>query len=114
MSTTLAAFSFGNALGTSPTVIAQTNTSQKAFIGNVTLTNTTESDVEVYIWRLLTATTPTTGISGNWLERVTVPAGKVIKLTKLIGHTLNPAMSITGQAAIANAVNYDGSGTIET
>ena len=114
MSTTLSAFSFETVVAVTPTTLASTNTSQKAFIGNLTLTNTGASDVECYVWRLLTATTPTTGAGGNWIERITVPSNKTVRLSKLIGHTLNPSMSIKVQADTAAVINGDASGTIET
>lgn len=114
MSTTLSAFAFETQLSASVTTIVSTNTSQKAFIGNVTLTNTSDADVIVTVWRLLSATTPTTGVGGNWLQRVSVPAGRPVKLTKIIGHTLNPSMVIKVQADTAGVINADASGTIET
>lgn len=114
MTAQLKSFAIESKLGTSPTNMVVTNTSQTAFLGNITLTNTATTDIEIYIWRLRSGTTPTTGVNGNWIERLTLAAGKTIVLGKIITHVLGPSMVIQGQAGTANAVNFDASGTIET
>lgn len=114
MATNLANFASEGQLGASAGNMFSTNTSEKKFIGNLTLTNTSTDNVEVHLWRIATATTATTGSGGNWIERITIPAGRTVKPSKLIGHVLGTSMRVQGQAGTAGVINYDASGTTET
>ena len=114
MATSLTNFASEGQLSASPSNMFSTNTSEKKFIGNLTLTNTSASNVEVYLWRIATTTTATTGSGGNWIERITIPAGRTVRSSKLVGHVLGSSMRIQGQADTASVINYDASGTTET
>ena len=114
MATTLENFASEGFLTTSAADIFSTNASEKKFIGNITLTNTGTTSQQVYLWRLLTATTATTTEpGGNFFSKFTIPAGKTVRVDKLVGHVLGPSMSIKGQAATASTVSYNASGTTE-
>ena len=111
---TLENFSSESQLGTTASNLFSTNGSETKFIGNLTLTNTSTSKAEVTLWRISTSTTATTGSGGNWVFRESIPAGKTIKVLKLVGHVLGPSMAIQGLADTDAVVNYDASGTTET
>ena len=113
MTTTLNNFANAVQLSTSATTLISTSASETKFLGNITLTNTSSSNVEVTLWRLLTATSETTGSGGNWIFKKAIPPG----LTKVVGlpsHVLGPSMKLSGLASTASVVNFDGSGTTET
>ena len=112
--TTLQSFTSETQLSTSATNIVTSNTSERKFIGMVTLTNTSTENVQVTLWRILTASTATTGSGGNWSFRETVPAGRSIIVDKFRGQVLNPSMAIKGLADTASVINIDISGTVQT
>ena len=110
--TTLNNFASAVQLSSSTTTLVSTGASETKFLGNVTLTNTSSSNVEVTLWRLPTATSETSGSGGNWIFKKTIPPG----LTKVVGlpsHVLGPSMKLSGLAATASVVNFDASGTTE-
>lgn len=112
--TTLKRFAVSIQLTTTAAQLATTGSSEKAFIGKVTVTNTSSSNVEVTLWSLATATTETSGSGGNWIYRRTIPAGRTIPIDALIGHALGNSQKISGLASVANVVNINISGTTET
>jgi hypothetical protein len=112
--TTLNSFVSETQLTASEATLLSTNTSEKKFIGKVTLTNTYTSNVEVTLWRVASSTTGTTGSGGNWIFKETIPAGKVLTVDKLQGHVLGYSMKISGLADTASVINVDISGTTET
>jgi hypothetical protein len=114
MTTSLNSFTSETQLGVSASTLVNTNSSETKFIGNLTLTNTSTSNVEVTLWRINSATTETTGSGGNWIFKETVPAGKTVKVNKLVGHVLGNSQKISGLAATAAVINVDISGTTET
>ena len=114
MTTTLNNFVSETQLTTSEATLISTNTSEKKFIGKFTLTNTSDSNVQVTLWRVASTTTGTTGSGGNWIYRETIPAGKVVTVDKLQGHVLGNSMKISGLAGTASVINVDVSGTTET
>lgn len=114
MTTTLNSFAIETQLGTSAASLVATNSSETKFIGNITLTNTSTSNVEVTLWRINTATTETTGSGGNWIFKETIPAQKTVKVNKLIGHVIGNSQKISGLAATSAVINVDISGTTET
>lgn len=114
MTTSLSNHKSETQLTTSEATLVSTNTSEKKFIGKFTLTNTSDSNVQVTLWRIASTTTGTTGSGGNWIYRETIPAGKVVTVDKLQGHTLSNSMKISGLAATASVINVDISGTTET
>jgi len=114
MTTTLNNFSSETQLTTSEATIVSTTSSEKKFIGMATVTNTSESNVEVTVWRMLTATTGTTGSGGNWIYKKTIPANTTERIDKIMGHVLGNSMKISALAGTASVVNIDISGTTET
>jgi len=114
MTTTLNNFVSETQLTASEATLVSTNTSEKKFIGKFTLTNTSDSNVQVTLWRVASTTTGTTSSGGNWIYRETIPAGKVVTVDKLQGHVLGNSMKISGLAGTASVINVDVSGTTET
>lgn len=114
MTTSLTNFKSETQLGTSAATLISTTGSEKKFLGNVTVTNTSTSNVEITFWRLGSSTTEIDGSGGNWIVKETIPAGRTVRINQLLGHVLGPSMKISGLAAIASVVNFDGSGTTET
>ena len=112
--TTLNSFVSETQLTASESTLVSTNTTEKKFIGKLTLTNTSTSNVEVTLWRIASATTGTTGSGGNWIFKETIPAGKAVTVDKLQGHVLGVSMKISGLADTASVINVDISGTTET
>jgi len=93
--------------------IVTTNNKETKFIGKATVTNTSDSNVVVTVWRILTATVATEGSGGNWIMRVNVPAGKPVILREIMQHVLGNSMAIKAKAAVAGVVNIDISGSTE-
>lgn len=114
MATTIQRFVSETQLTVSAANLITTNTSERKFIGKFTLTNTSDSNVEVTLWAIATATTPATGSGGNWFFRETIPAGVTVTVDKLQGHILSPSQSIKGLADTASVINVDSSGTTQT
>ena len=114
MTTTLSNFTSETQLTTSEVTMVSTSTTEKKFIGMATVTNTSDSNVEVTIWRVLTATTGTTGSGGNWIYKKTIPANATERVDKIMGHVLGASMKISALAATAGVINVDISGTTET
>ena len=114
MATTLDNFTSETQIAATATVLVSTTSSEKKFIGNATLTNTSSSNVEVTLWRILSATTATDGSGGDWLWKETIPANKTVRINKLIGHVLGGVMKIEAIAGTASVINADLSGTTET
>jgi hypothetical protein len=114
MTTTLTNFTSETQLTASEVVMVSTSASEKKFIGMATLTNTSTDPAEVTIWRLLTATTGTTGSGGNWIYKKTIPANATERIDKIMGHVLGGSMKISALADVASVINIDISGTTET
>jgi len=114
MTTTLNNFISEAQLTTSEVTLISTGASEKKFIGMATVTNTSASNVEVTLWRILTATTGTTGSGGNWTWRKTIPAGVTVIIDKIMGQVLGGSMKISGLADVESVINIDVSGTTET
>lgn len=114
MTTTLANFTSETQLTTSEVAMVSTTSSEKKFIGMATLTNTSSSNVEVTLWRILTATTGTTVSGGNWIIKKTIPANATERIDKIMGQVLGASMKISALASVASVINVDISGTTET
>jgi len=114
MASSLTNFTSETQLAVTATSLTTTLSTEKKFIGKVTFTNTSASNVEVTVWRLLTATTATTGSGGNWLAKKTILPGKVWVCTELMSHTLGNSMEISALAGTADVINADLSGVTET
>lgn len=113
MTTTLNSFSSEKQLTASEATIVSTLASEKKFIGMATVTNTSTSNVEITVWRILTVTTGTTVSGGNWTIKKIIAAGATEKLDKIIGQVLGFSMKISALAATASVINIDISGTTE-
>ena len=114
MATSLTNFKSETQLGASAATLISTTGSEKKFLGNVTVTNTSANNVEVTFWRLGSSTSETDGVGGNWIVKETIPSGRTVKIQQLLGHVLGPSMKISGSAATAGVINFDSSGTTET
>lgn len=114
MTTTLNSFTSEKQLTTSEVTMVSATSSEKKFIGNATVTNTSTSNVQVTVWRILTATTGTTVSGGNWIWKKTIPAGTTEYIDKIMGHALGNSMKISALADTASVINIDISGTTET
>ncbi len=114
MTTSLSNFKSETQLGTSPGSLITTTGTERKFLGNVTVTNTSTSNIEVTFWRLNSSTTEVDGVGGNWIVKETIPSGRTVALTQLLTHVLGPSMKISGQAGTTAVVNFDASGTTET
>lgn len=114
MASTLNNFKSETQLTTSAAAMASAGASEKLFIGKATFTNTSASAVEVTVWRIATATTPTTGSGGNWLDKKSIQAGKVWECDKIQGHVLGNSMSVFASADTASVINADVSGVTES
>lgn len=114
MTTTLNNFTSGTQLTTAETTLTFSTSSSKQFIGMATVTNTSTSNVEVTIWRVLTANTGTPGSGGDWIWRKTIAAGATERIDKIMGHVLGNSMKLSGLADTASVINVDISGTTET
>lgn len=100
-------------LTTSAAAILSTSSSERYYLGHVTLTNTSASNVQVTLWRIATATSPTTGSGGNWLVIKTIPPNKTWVCHELEGHYLGKSESIYAVADTTLVVNIDISGSKE-
>ena len=114
MATTLENFKSETQLTAAEVTLASTNSTEKKFIGMLTLTNTSVLPVEVTLWRTATGTTGTTVSGGNWFYKETIPANKTVKVNQMVGHVLGGTMKVSGLASTASVVNIDISGTSET
>jgi hypothetical protein len=114
MSTTINNFTIETQLTASATTLLSTAGSEKKFISNFVLTNTSTSNVEVTLWVLESSTTATTGSGGNWIVNATIPAGKEKKISALIGHTLGTSQKVQGLAGTASVINVNAAGSTET
>ena len=114
MPTSINNFTSEKQLTTAALAMVSSGASDVRFIGKATVTNTSILNVEVTVWRLLTATTPTTGSGANWIWKETIPAGKTVRIDKIEGHVLGRSMSIFALAATTLVINFDCSGMIET
>ena len=113
MATSLKSIAIETQLTTSASDIVAAESNEKIFIGNVTFTNTSSSNITVTIWRLNTATTATTGSGGNWLVIKTIAPNKTWICYELMGHVLGNSEVIQSSADTASVVNVDISGTSE-
>ena len=116
MATTLTSFTSETQLTTSEVTMVSTTSSasQKNLIGMATVTNTSDTAVEVTLWRLSTSTVGTTGSGGNWLWKKTIYPNSTERIDKIITHVLDNSMKISALADTAGVINIDISGTSET
>ena len=114
MASLLTNFTSETQVGTGSTSLVSTTSSEQKFIGKATFTNTSTLPVEITVWRVFTATTPTTGSGGNWLDIKTIQPGKVWECDKLEQHVLGSLMSVFATAGTASVINADLSGVTES
>ncbi len=114
MPTTLKSVTIETQLSVTVSDIAVSGTSENLFLGQVTFTNTSTSNVEVIVWRLLsTSSTATEGSGGNWLTKKIIAPGKEWTCYPVIGHILGNNQVVKAKADTANVINVDISGTSE-
>lgn len=114
MSTTLKSFAAATQLTTSEQTLASTGSTEKAFIGKVTFTNTSAAAVEVTVWILAAATTGTTGSGGNWKAKRTLQPNEEWDAIKTAGHVLGNSMKVSALAGTGAVINSYISGTVES
>ena len=116
MATTLSNFTSETQLTSSEVTMVSTGTTiaERKFIGMATVTNTSILNVDVTVWRMLTATTGVSGSGGNWIWKQTIPANSTERIDKIMGHVLESNMKISALASTASVINIDISGTTET
>jgi hypothetical protein len=114
MATTLDNFTSEKLLTTAFDGLVAAQATEKKFIGKATFTNTSTSPVEVTVWRIATATTPTTGSGGNWTDKKTIQPGKVWECDKIEAQVLGGSMSIFATAATTGVINANLSGVTES
>ena len=114
MTTTLASFTNETQLNVSEVTMVEASAVEKKFIGMATITNTSVANVEVTVWRLLTATAGTTGSGGNWLWKKTIAANSTERIDKIMGHVLDKSMKISALADTPDVINVNISGTTES
>lgn len=114
MATTLNRFTKETQLTASAATMVNTSFGETKFIGKVTVTNTSASNVVITVWMIDSATTATTGSGGNWILQETVPAGRTLNLVKLAGHVINNSAKLQALADTPGVINIDISGTTET
>lgn len=106
---------FEGQVGTSATDLTNTNSSEKKFIGQLSIVNTSASAVLVYIHKLDTATTETTGSGGNWLTRRSVQPGKSWNVVAEVGTiVLGNSQTLSAQADTVSVINAECGGVTES
>ena len=113
MASTLANFTSEVQVGTGNTTLTSSSSTEVKFLGKVTFTNTSASAVEITVWRIATASVPTSGSGGNWLDKRTIQPGKVWECDKLEQHSLGNSMKAVASATVGSVVNADLSGVTE-
>ena len=113
MATQLSNFTSETQVGTATTLVS-TTASETKFIGKLVFTNTSVSAVTLTVWRILTATTGTTGSGGNWSSSRTIQPGKEWVADTLQGQVLGPNMSLKATASTVSVINANCSGTVES
>lgn len=111
---TLNSFKTTTQLTASEVTMFSTTATEKKFVGNITLTNTSADNVQVTIWHLGSSTVGTTGTGGNWIFRKTIAAGEDFKVQTLSGKVCDFSEKFSALASVASVVNFDASGTTET
>ena len=114
MAATLNSFVAETQLIVSELTLVSTSTDEKKFIGMITVTNTSASNVKVTFWRLPTSTVGTEASGGNWSVKEIIPANKTVKLDKFIGQVLGNEMKLSALSSAGSVINVDISGTTET
>lgn len=111
--TTLNSFSSEKQLTASEETLASTTATEKKYIGMMTLTNTSTSNVLVTLWRIGSTKEGTEGVGGNWIFSEKITANNTMIIREVMGQVLDFGMKISGKASVADVVNVDISGTTE-
>lgn len=111
--TTLTNF-YTSQIGTSATDLTTTSETEKKYIGQLTMTNTSASAVLVYVYKILTASTETAGSGGNWLVRRTVQPGQTWNVIKETGPiVMGNSQTLSATAATGSVIWAECGGTVE-
>lgn len=114
MANTLNSF-FTGQVGTSATDLTNTSSAEKKFIGQLSFVNTSAAAVLVYVHKLDTTGTETTGSGGNWLVRRSIQPGKIWNVIDEVGTiVLKESQTLSAQAATGSVINAECGGVIES
>ena len=100
-------------LTTAEVALVSTSSSEKKYLGMFSVTNTSESTVDVTFWRIGDSVTGVEGVGGNWIFSKGIAAKESVRMDKIMGHMLGNSMKISGKAEVAAVINIDISGTTE-
>ncbi len=115
MATTLKNYTTTTHVATTDTSIVSTLEGEKGFVGQLSFTNTSALAVEVIIYKLANADTPTSGSGGNWLAKRTIQPGKTWSpLTDLGNLVLSGLQTLWATAGTDAVINAESSGTVES
>jgi len=115
MATTLSNFSTALQIGAVATSVVTSVNGEKKYIGQLTLTNTAVTAVEVHLYKIDDSETETSGSGGNWLIKRTVQPSKTWNVMGDIGNlVLAGAQKLTVVAGTADVINAECSGTVES
>ncbi len=115
MATNLKNYSTTKQVAVAATSIVSTLDGEKAFVGQLSFTNTSALAVEVIVYKLANADTPTAGSGGNWLAKRAIQPGAtwspIVDIGNLVLGNLQTLWATAGTAAVINA---ESSGTVES
>lgn len=115
MATNLSNFKTTSQIDVTATTIHATLTGQTAFIGQLSLTNTSALAVEVILYKLPNSGTETPGSGGNWLAKRTIQPGKTWSpLAELGNLVMSEEQTLSATAGTTAVINAESSGTVET
>ena len=113
MTTTLNNFKQGQLTSSEVSLVLST-ASEKRFLGAIEVFNTSDSNVEIVFWLMLTVTVGTTGAGSNEKYSRTIPARTSRVIMDFQGQVVDNNMKFSGKASETLVVNYTISGTTET
>ena len=94
--------------------LASAGSSDKKFLGAIEVFNTSNSNVEITFWLMLTTDVGTTGEGSNEKYVRTIPARSEKVISAFYGQVIDNNMKFSGKADTAGVVNIVVSGTTET
>ena len=113
MATNLKNFGQGQ-LTDSEVALVSSSSSEKKFLGAIQVFNTGTVETEITFWLMATATTGTTGVSGNQKYVRTIPPKISRTIMDFQGQVIDNDMKFSGKTSVDALVNYTISGTTET
>ena len=105
---------YSGQIGTSATDIATTDSNQRAYVGQLSFTNTSTSSVLVTVYLLLTSATETSGSGGNWLLQKNVQPSEIWNpLQKTGALVMDPSFTLSATAATGSVIWCSAGGTLD-